>query len=68
MKKAKKLIEECKSRSLNCSITYQHINDYSVEIYRGYESSYQKVFYTDGHLKSKKAIKSGLKYLTKKKL
>ncbi len=58
-----KLFEECKCRAMNCSITYQRINDYSVEIYRGYKSSYVKIFYTDGHIDKKKAIKKALKFL-----
>lgn len=63
MSKAEKLLIECKSRNLHCSITYQKINDYSVEIYTGYMSTYQKHYYTDGHIRLKKAIKSARKYL-----
>jgi len=57
-------MDECISRNLHCSITYQKINDYSVEIYRGYKTRYEKVFYTDGHIKPKKAIKKALKFLS----
>lgn len=64
MKKAQKLMNECISRNLHCSITYQKINNYSVEIYRGYKSFYEKIFYTDGHTKSKRAIKKALKFLS----
>lgn len=56
-------MEECKARNLNCSITYQRMTDYSVEVYTGYGKSYKKVFYTDGHIKPKKAIKKGLLFL-----
>lgn len=63
MKIETQLFEECKNRAMNCSITYQRINDYSVEIYKGYETSYQKIFYTDGHLEPKTAIRKALKFL-----
>jgi len=63
MKKAAELINECISRNLHCSITYQRINDFSIEIYRGYKTSYEKVFYTDGHIKPNKAIKEALNFL-----
>ena len=65
MKIETQLFDECKKRSLNCSLTYQRINDYSVEIYTGYKDSYQKVFYTDGHLDKIVAIKSALNYIRK---
>lgn len=64
MKKAQILMDECKSRALHCSITYQSITDYSIEIYRGYKTNYEKLFYTDGHIKPKKAIKEALKFLS----
>ena len=63
MKIETQLFEECKNRTLNCSITYQRTNDYSVEIYKGYEKSYQKIFYTDGHIESKTAIHKALKFI-----
>jgi hypothetical protein len=63
MKIETQLFAECKSRALNCSLTYQSINDYSIEIYRGYKSNYQKVFFTDGHIDKSKAIRKALKYL-----
>jgi hypothetical protein len=63
MKKLKQLIGECKSRNLHCSVTYQKINDISIEIYKGYKSTYVKLFYTDGHIKLKKAIKLALKFI-----
>ena len=63
MKLETQLFNECKSRSLNCSLTYQHINDYSVEIYQGYKTTYNKIFYTDGHIDKSIAIKKALKYL-----
>lgn len=67
MKKANKLMNKCISLNLHCAITYQKMNDFSVEIYTGYRSTYEKLFYTDGHIKSKKAIKKALKYLKKSK-
>ncbi len=63
MKKAKILMDECISRNFNCSITYQRSTDYSVEIYTGYEKSYHKIYYTDGHANPKKAIKNALKFI-----
>jgi len=66
MDKFNQLTDECISRSLNCSITYQRINDFSVEIYKGYGSNYGIVFYTDGHINPKKAIKKALQFLSKR--
>ena len=63
MKTETKLFNECKARNYNCSLTYQRINDFSVEIYKGYKDTYQKVFYTDGHLEKSIAIKKALKFL-----
>jgi hypothetical protein len=45
MKIETQLFDECKSRDFNCSLTYQRINDFSVEIYKGYKDAYQQVFY-----------------------
>ena len=67
MGKTKKLIGECKSRNMNCSITYENITDCSVEIYTGYGKNYERIFYTDGHLKPKKAVKKALKFIHKNK-
>ena len=39
----------CKEYNIHCSISYQRINDYSVELYKGYKSDYKKLFYSDGH-------------------
>lgn len=64
MSKIKQLMDECESRNLHCSITYQTINDYSVEIYRSANPGYDIVFYSDGHLTLKKAVKKGLKYIS----
>ena len=63
MKIETQLFDECKSRNFNCSLTYQQINDFSVEIYKGYKDTYQQVFYTDGHLEKSIAIKKALKFL-----
>lgn len=58
------LFDECKQRACSCSITYQSINDFSVEIYRN-EFTYQSIYFTDGHLDSKRAIRKALKFLKK---
>jgi len=65
MGKAKKLLKECSSRNIHCSITYQKMNDFSVEISKGYISnrSYQILFYTDGHVKLKTAVKEAAKFV-----
>ena len=68
MKLETQLFNECKERSLNCSLTYQRINDYSIEIYTGYKDSYKKVFYTDGHLDKIFAIKSALNFIRKQQI
>jgi len=65
MKKAKQLMEECVSRNYHCSITWQRMTDYSVEIYRGYVTNYKEIFYTDSNVSAKKAIKKALKFLSK---
>ena len=39
MKIETQLFDECKSRNFNCSLTYQQINDFSVEIYKGYKDT-----------------------------
>ena len=66
MKLLEKLIFECRIRGFNCSITYQHINSYSVEIYKGKGMPYTERFYSDEHRSTKKAIKKGLKYIITK--
>lgn len=67
MKLESQLFQLCQSNNYNCSITYQRINDYSVEIYKGYgNSNYNKIFYTDGHIDVNHAIRLGLKFLKKK--
>lgn len=63
MKLETQLFDECISRNYNCSITYQRINNYSVEIYQGYKSNYKNILYTDGHIDKEKAIKKALKFL-----
>jgi len=63
MKLETQLFEECINRAYNCSITYQRNTGYSVEIYTGYISSYEKIYYTDGHTNKEKAIKKALKSL-----
>lgn len=59
------LFDECKHRGYSCSITYQRINDFSVEIYKGHELSYQSIFFSDGHLDSKRSIRKALRFLKK---
>lgn len=65
MKKLQKLMDHCVAHDLNCALTWQKINGYSIEIYRGYgnNGSYKKFFYTDGHSKPNKAIKEAFKFL-----
>jgi hypothetical protein len=63
MNKLDELIDLCKDRNINCSVTYQKINDYSVEIYVGYQSNYKLMHYSDGHLYSDDAINSGIAFL-----
>lgn len=67
MKLETQLFNACIARNYNCSITYQRINDYSVEIYTGYVSTYKKIFFTDGHLKKEEAIKKALKFIKTEK-
>lgn len=57
------IFEICRNRRWNVSITYQKINDYSVEIYTGYVSSYKRIFYSDGHISLKIAEKTAKKFL-----
>lgn len=63
MKIETQLFDECELRDFNCSLTYQGINGFSVEIYKGYKQSYQQIFYTDGHLEKSIAIKKALKFI-----
>ena len=62
----KKIFEVCQINNLNVSFTWQRINDYSIEIYKGYKSSYELIFYTDGHTDKKQAIKKALRFLNEK--
>ncbi|BAV39402.1 hypothetical protein BPT24_285 [Tenacibaculum phage pT24] len=63
MKKLKKLIGKCVNYNLNISFTHQRINDYSIEIYKPHSKGQPPLFYTDGHIDAKKAIKKGLKFI-----
>lgn len=65
MKRLQTLFQECETRNWNISLTNQRINGYSVEIYTGYVSTYEKIFYTDGHLKPNQAITEALKFIRK---
>jgi len=60
--KAKDFFLECENRALHGSITRQSITSYSIEIYTGYVKNYKKIFYTDGHISMKKALKEAKKY------
>ena len=60
----KKVFEICQNNNLNVSFTWQTINDYSIEIYKGYKSSYELIFYTDGHTDKNEAIKKTKLFLT----
>lgn len=66
MSKLDELISLCQSRCFNFSLTWQKNTDWSVEIYVGYsQNSYEKKFYTDGHISKKDAIKKAIKYMKK---
>lgn len=56
------LISECQRRDWNISLTWQKINEWSVEIYTGYKSSYEKKYYTDGHMTKEVAIETALEF------
>ena len=62
----KKVFEICQNNNLNVSFTWQRIDDYSIEIYKGYKLSYELLFYTDGHTDKKQAIKKALRFLNEK--
>jgi len=68
MKLETQLFEECRNRNYNCSITYQRITSYSIEIYSGYQNNYEQHFYIDGYAELKSAIIKALKFLKKSKL
>ena len=57
------LMREFENRNLNCSISYQRVNDLSLEIYTGYKSNYQSYFYTDGHVEFGTLIRAGVDFL-----
>ncbi|WP_324172012.1 hypothetical protein [Sulfurimonas sp.] len=61
MSKEKKLFGLCQSQDLNVSLTWQKINDWSVEIYLG--NTYRKIFYTDGHTRKKDALKEAIEFM-----
>ncbi len=56
------LIAECQNRDWNISLTWQKINEWSVEIYTGYKSNYEKKYYTDGHMTKEVAIETALEF------
>lgn len=64
MKKAKEMFDLCLSHDVNVSLTWQRITDWSVEIYKGYKAnSYERLFYIDGEISRKKAVKKGLRFI-----
>lgn len=66
MEKLEQLYSVCKDRIYNCSVTYQRINDYSVEIYTGHETNYKNIYYTNGHSCITDAIDVALNFLNPK--
>lgn len=64
--KYKELLNICEGRNLHCSITWQRITDYSIEIYTGYKKTYSCFHYSDGHIKVEEAIESGINWLNGK--
>ena len=62
-KRLDKLFGLCQQRDINISLTWQKMTGWSVEIYIGYTHSYKKLFYTDGHISKKKALKDGIKFM-----
>lgn len=63
MKKIELLIDECRQRNWHVSIAYQNATSHSVEIYTGYQSNYEQILLTDGHVTLKKAVKIALKFI-----
>lgn len=56
----------CRNQNWHFSVTWQRINDYSVEIYKGYTKTYQSIFYSDGHSTMREALKESLKFIKNK--
>ena len=67
MKEINLLYHRCRQCGYNCSITFQRINEFSVEIYKGYKVNYEKIYYSDGHITAHGAAKKALKFLEKNK-
>ena len=65
MKAETELFNRCIGLNLNVSLTYQRINDYSVEIYTGYGDSYKQLFYADGYVTRIGVIQKAIRYLDK---
>jgi len=63
MKKFDELAGLCQNRCFNFSLTWQKMTDWSIEVYTGYKTSYEKKFYTDGHNNKKEAIKEAIEYM-----
>ncbi len=64
--KVEDLYDECRNCNYHVSLTWQRITNYSVEIYKGYQRDYVKIYYSDGHVTLKEAIKKGLKFMRRK--
>lgn len=56
------LIANCQNRDWNISLTWQKMTEWSVEIYTGYKSRYEKKYYTDGHITKEVAIETALEF------
>ena len=62
---AKRLIAECWNAGIACNIDYHSTTGISIEIYTRNMIDYKNLFYTDGHVKLKHAIKPAIKFLDK---
>lgn len=52
----------CRNRDWNFSVTWQKVNNYSVEIYRGNGITYQKIIYMES-LTLKKVLKKAMNFI-----
>lgn len=64
MSKVKKLFNDCMSRDLNVSLTYQREANWPVEIYQGCgKKPHKSFFYVDGEIRKKDAVNMALEFL-----
>ena len=63
MSKLKRLEDECLNRDWGISISWQRINNWSIEV----GTRHKLRFYTDGHITKKDALKKALKYFKEMK-